>query len=61
MRVVPQVEDTIADSGNWNLNTRLGTLGTELGTLETKLESLGTGKGLLIGSLASDGSWQVAG
>lgn len=61
MRVVPQLEGTMADSGTWNLNTRLGTLGTELGTLDTKLVSLGTGKGLLSGSLASDGLWQVAG
>lgn len=62
VRVVPQLKDTIdLDSGTSNLNTRLGTLGTELGTLDTKLESLGTGNGLLIGSLALDGSWQATG
>lgn len=59
MRTIPQLKDTAADSETWNSGHK--TLGTGLGTLDTILESLGTGKGLLIGSLASDGSWRAAG
>lgn len=40
MRAVPQLDATTADSGTWNLDTRLGTLGTGLGTLGTGLGNL---------------------